>query len=144
MFIGKVTDVATAFMRFTTIPIAKDTTIISAKLQLRAYTSLSGATCNVKVLLEAADNPSAPTSNSDVNGRSLTTGTAWNSVEAMTGGTWYDSVDITNEVQEVVNRAGWASNNAVIVYIKDNGSSTNAYRMLSAYEGYTPKLIITV
>jgi len=130
-------------MRFTTIPIAKDTTILSAKLQLRAYASVSAATCNVKIHLEAADNPSAPTSNSDVNGRSLTTGTVWNNVEAMTSGTWYDSVDITSEIQEVVNRAEWSSNNAMIVYIKDNGSSTNAYRFISSYEGYPPKLIIS-
>jgi type IV pilus assembly protein PilY1 len=134
------------FFRFTNVSIPVGATIVAAKIQTRCYDTLSGATCNLKVHCEAADSPTAPTSNSDLTGRSLTTGTEWNAVSGQTSGTWYDSPDIKSDVQEVVNRGGWADNNALTIHILNNGSSSNAYRQSRSRNyatGDAAKLVVT-
>lgn len=135
-----------SFFRFTSVTIPNGATIVSAKLQFRAATTLTGATCNAKIHCEASDNPAAPTTAADANGRSLTTGTNWDSVESWTSGTWYDSPDITDEVQAVVDRENWQQDNAMVIFVKDNTSSSTAYRESSVREGgasYGAKLVVT-
>lgn len=118
-----------SFHRFSGVAIPAGATIYSAKIQLRARGSLPGTTVNVKVHCEAADSPSAPSSYSDLTGRSLTSGAAWNNVGAWTIGNWYDSIDFTSDLQAVIDRAGWVENNAVTVHIVNNASSgAAAYR----------------
>jgi hypothetical protein len=75
-----------------------------------------------------ADNPSAPGSAATVMGWSLTTGTSW-TVPAWTGGgVWEDSGDMTDELQEVVDRSGWSSGNAIIAVFDNSVGSTNSQR----------------
>ena len=125
-----------AFFRFDNVTIPTESTITSAKLTFRCPIARSTTTCNVKVHFEAADDPAAPTSGSDVIGRTLTTGTSWNNIEAWSFGNYYDSVDITSELQAIIDRAGWASGNAVIANILDNGSSSGVLRYAGG-PGYT-------
>lgn len=134
-----------SFHRFTNVTIPAGATITAAKLQFRCAYERSG-TCNVKAHFEAADNPGAPTTYSDLTSRSLTTGTAWNSVELWTVNNWYDSVDIKSELQEVIDRAGWSSGNAVTVHVVDNSSSSGAQRQSYSYNNSAAsaaKLVVT-
>ena len=124
-----------AFCRFTNVTIPKGATIVSAKVSLQAYSDYSATTCNVTVACEAADNPAAPTTKADLYGRSRTTGTAWSSISSWTNNSVYDTPDIAADVQEVVDRAGWASGQAMQVFFDDNSSSAAAFRAGDSYDG---------
>jgi len=135
-----------AFCRFVNVSIPAGATIISAKLQFRSYGTQSGATCNLKIHCEDANSPTAPTSWATFYARTLTTGTNWNSVSSWAGGTWYDTGDFKDELQTIIDRVGWAENNSLNVFIKNNSSSNGAYRAGRMYEyasGDAPKLIVT-
>ena len=132
------------FFYFANVSIPPGATISSAKLQLRSYAALSGATCKAKIYLEDADSPSPPSSYADFNGRSLTSAVDW-TLPSMSNATWYDSPDISSILQAVIDRLGWSENNTIGIQIRDDSSSSNAYRQLSSYDhlstSYAPKLI---
>ena len=152
-FYNTLADVGNAFStithvaeRFTGVSIAQAATINSATLSVRAKENQSGATCNLKVFCDDSDNATAPTNATTFNGKTLTTGTSWSSVPSFTLDTWYSAPDIATEVQAVINRSGWVSGNALQTFIKNNASSSNAYRALYDYSDSSanaPKLDIT-
>jgi hypothetical protein len=124
------------------VAITKGWTITSALIKLVAATTLSGTTCKIKVGCEAADNPATPTDRADLAGRSFSTAfTQDDNVASWTIGTTYQ-FDITTAVQEIINRAGWASGNVLAVMILDNGSSNPAYRDCCSFENTTYNLPI--
>jgi len=132
-------------LRFLNVTIPNGATIVSAKVQFYCLTGSSGNNVNVKLHMENADNPAAPTSSSDLAGRSLTTGVNWNTVGAWTNTNWYDSVDISSELQTVVDRVGWASGQAMIVHVRDNGSTANTTRNAASRNysaSYGAKLVV--
>ena len=108
--------------------------ITSATLKVRAAGNDSNTTCKVKVGCEAADNPSKPTTKTDLYNRVLSTAyTTNNNVAAWTAGNEY-TFDITTAVQEILNRAGWVSGNTMAALFQDNGSTADASRSIAAYE----------
>ena len=117
-----------------TVTLWNSLVITSATLKVKAAGNGSNTTCKVKVGCEAADNPSKPTTKTDLYNRTLSTAyTTNNNVASWTAGTEY-TFDITTAVQEILNRAGWASGNTMAVLIQDNGSSISAERQIAAYE----------
>ena len=117
-----------------TVALGKHIPIVSATLKLVAKDNGSNTTVKIKVGCEAADNPSDPTTIADAASRTLTTAYLTNNnVAAWTAGTEY-TFDITTAVQEILNRAGWASGNKLGVMILDNGSSDGAARSFAALE----------
>jgi len=113
---------------------------------MRCRGNASGTTCNVKVYFEAADNPTVPSNYSDLISRPLSTGIAWNNVDAWIVGNWYDTPDLSSDLQVIVNRTGWENNNYIIVHILDNGSTGNAYRNPGTYNygySYQAKLVVS-
>ena len=53
---------------------------------------------------------------------------------------------MTSVIQEIVNQTGWIYSNALVIYLLDSGSSTNARRAFTTYEGApanAAKLVIT-
>ena len=120
--------------------------INSATLEVYAAASESTTTVKIIVGCEAADNPPSPTTKNDLFGRTMTTAKLTNNnVEAWTAGTKY-TFDITTSVQEVLNRAGWASGNQMNVLIFDNAGTADKVRTIASYENVTyttePKLLI--
>lgn len=107
-----------SWMRFTSVTIPQGASIVSASIDFRSNAT-TGTIPSTKLWAEAADNPTAPTSAADYTGRTLTTAsTSW------TPSTWtvastYTSPDIAAVIQEVVNRAGWVSGNALQVFWDD-------------------------
>lgn len=123
------------FLRFTNVTIPQGATINSAKVTFQAQSSLSGATCTVKISCNAEDNATAPTTAADLNSKVRTTASSsWNAA-GQTAGSNYDTPDFTSAVQEVISRSGWASGNALMVLIDNNASSTSAYRLEDTYDG---------
>lgn len=120
-------------------------TIVSATLRLIA-TGGSVGDPSVRIGCEAADNPAAPVSLADLRARVMTS-----SFYDVTAGT--NSVgatvdfDVTNAVQEVLNRAGFVPNNTLAIYIQDLVSGSAQHRHYAAVEHATysePKLLITI
>ena len=131
LFLTNVTDyaghhagnVVTAGLRFQNITIPNGATITAASLQLHAIDVFGNvADVHWKVVAEDADNP--PTwgvgdGPGDV--VTVTVGVDWDPA-AWVGGTDYTSPDIKAVIQEIVNRAGWASGNAIRIVVQDDGT----------------------
>jgi len=132
--------------RFQSINIVKSSSITSAILSVRAGSTISATTCNLLYCFSNADNPSAPDSYSSFMDIPRTSG-ASQTEGSWTSGTWYGSPELKTYFQTVVNRSGWASGNATIAFIMDNGSTIqSAYRSCYSYEkasASAPKLTVT-
>ncbi len=136
-------------VRFPNVLIPQGATITSATVTVyapdnsRNYYSPADDTT---VGLEQADNPVAPASGTK-DSRSINTGTTTTWVQD--GGFIYqnndpmNAIDLTTGMQEVVNRAGWASGNAVVAWFLHggNGTTANGFRPHQGQaSGVTPRL----
>lgn len=129
---------------FSAVNVPKGAVVTSSHLRMRAYEN-QGGTLNVNIYLEAADNPTAPTSQADMDARTKTSAVAWDSVGAFVQGEWYLSADITDLVQTVIDQAGWVTGNAINAFIYNNGTSGEIYRGISSYDqsaSYAAQLIV--
>lgn len=136
-----------AFIRFPNVLLTNAQTVTSAALTLNAAGKPGAGTVRIKIQAEAADNPAAPTSSGDGNGRTHTTaGTDWD-ITTWTTSVDYTSPDLTAVVQEVVDRAGWALGNALILYLVEDGSDSGAVNNAATQDASTSlcgRLEITV
>lgn len=100
---------------FLNVTIPQGATIIEAKLTLQA--AESDATAPVaRLRCEAADNAGVYTTGANnVGGRSYTTAETLWTLAALVSGEDQTSPDFSEAVQEVIDRAGWASGNALAV-----------------------------
>jgi len=125
-----------SYLRFPNITIDKDATITSAKITFVSYNDRATANTNVLISAHASDNSVAPTTYAAFDALSLSTANVeWNNIEAWVASSSYDTPDITSIIQEIVNRDGWTSGNALGILIRDNGSSTSLRQPLSYDHG---------
>lgn len=137
-------------LRFTNITIPQGSTINSANMTFKSYFTRGGTTVNSVIVGHDTDNASTFSTLADyqarrgiiVGGASNANLTAanvsWNSIGTWTENSDYTSPDISTIVQEIVNRAGWASGNAMALFWDDHaGASTlGAYRQYQQEAGY--------
>lgn len=110
----------TVFLRFTGLAIPQGATITAASLSIPATGGSVTPLQTVHIRAEAADNPAAVTSRADGVARVKTTAqTSWSGMTAISTGS-YTTADFTAVVQEVVNRAGWASGNAMQLFLSSD------------------------
>lgn len=129
-----------AFFRYTNITIPQGTTILTAKITFVARYAGSG-TVGLYIYGNDVDSATAPTTNADAANLGLTTAyTSWSPVD-MDQNSSYDTPDLTSVVQEIVDRAGWSSGNAM-QFIVRRISGTNP-RYLAAVNYSTSILTIT-
>lgn len=130
-------DEYSAACRFTGVTIPQAATITSATFSMRGNATYNASPNVVKfhVSCQAADNAGAlSTAAGDLNSTNrprTTADTAWTQT-SVTGGS-RSSVDITAAVQEVINRAGWVSGNALVVLI-----DTHADTSVGEWQDYDP------
>jgi hypothetical protein len=107
--------------RFRNVTIPAGSTINSAALQLYADAS-EGGPWTFKVVGEAADNPGvwAETSH-EPGGISETTAKVDWDTSTWTADTWRTSSSLVAIIQELVDRPGWASGNAICLVVKNDG-----------------------
>jgi hypothetical protein len=140
-------------MRFTNITIPQGASIISANLRFRCNASEDNTVVNTKVSAEDVDDaPTFADSAAEFVNRYNNHTAAmvnWDNIPAWVAGIDYDSPEIKTVIQEVVDRAGWASGNGMAFFWEDydNRSTPNndAARWAYSYDGsstYAPKLII--
>ena len=114
-------------LRFTNVTVPQGSTINSATLEVYIV-GTSYDDPDVDVYLEDADNSAAlSTSSNNISGRTKTTAkTTWSSTGVGAG--WKSPGDLAAVVQEVVDRGGWVSGNALTVLF-DSLSSANNLRI---------------
>jgi hypothetical protein len=132
--------------RFTNITIPQGATINQAYLTLRCSFGTSAVTVNTRISAEKIDN--APTFADDkaaFDTRYANRTTArvdWDSIPAWSLNVDYNSPEIKTVIQEIINRAGWASGNALVIFWEDfDGRSTNIAncgKRAYSYNGSTP------
>jgi hypothetical protein len=131
--------------RFNNVTIDQGTTIDSATFNGTSHDDYNCAcTISARVYLEDADTSAALTT-TNINDKVLTTANSTWDIHDLDPDTEY-SVSITSAVQEVLDRAGWASGNSMSVLLRDNSSTANEYQIFWSYNGNTsfaPELHIT-
>lgn len=110
--------------RWDNVTIPAGATITSAILTVRIHWATNDGTgTKTNIYFEDADDPAAPTTAGDASGRVRTTAfTAWDDVNTVQG-TDEVSPDFTAVLQEVVDRPGWASGQALQMLWDDDGST---------------------
>ena len=133
--------------RFAGVTVPQGATIISAYLKLCARQDNSGTTVLTNIQGEDVDDAATFTDYADYAARARTSAlVAWDNIEGWTTDTWYTSLDIKTIIQEIKDREGCSSGNAIVIFWEDDGSSTGAYRTAYSYDGdaaKAPKLEIT-
>lgn len=138
-----------AGMRFTTVPIPNGVTIDSASVSIWATGGRFMA--RTKLRGEDADNPATFSTKGDFDARPRTTAaidwdipnsSAWHSPVEQ----WRQSPDISSVIQEIVDRPGWSSGNALVLFWADDGSASNNRATGESYDDVpseAPKLNVT-
>lgn len=103
--------------RFTNITIPQGAEILEAKVTFTARSSYSGDS-SVEVYAEDIDDSPTFSSGNTPHDRTKTTAKAPWTIPPTTGGVEFETPELKDVIQEVVNRSGWASGNAlsIIVY----------------------------
>ena len=143
-WVGNVSGVVyQSFYRFPNITIPKDATITDAYVLWTSYSTQSNITCKQHVSFNDSDDAVAPTDYASFAGKSRTLEQDW-TVDKWTGG-WTDGVSLTSSIQSMVNRAGWASGNAMMLILTDDSSSGNAFRRVRTFDNLpdSTRLVIT-
>lgn len=113
-----------AFHRWTGITIPQSSTINVCWIELYETSTVGSPLTNL--YFEKANNPGAVTSYSDYFSRTLTTAyVAWDGDPGAEG--WHYSPSLVTPMQELINAYG-LSNQAIQLFHKDDGSSTNNFR----------------
>jgi len=128
--------------RFQTIPIPQGATIDSAKITACSYSNLSTTAVKSKIRAEDVDDAPAFSNQTDWDNRFPSGVTIaevnWDNIPSWTKDSWYDSPDIKDVVQEVINRSGWAQNNDIVVFWDDyddrSSHVTNCRRQAYGYD----------
>ena len=117
------------FVRFPSVNIPQGANITSAVLTLQSYNSESATTVNVRCSFNDVDNAVAPVNKTEAEALVLTTAYVdWSNIGAWSINTDYNSPDLASVLQEVIDRVGWSSGNALQIVVRDNSSTGNTSR----------------
>jgi len=122
---GEDLNIMTTFTRFQNVTLPKGAVIDSAFLNIYAHEDEADE-ARINIFAEAADNSPIFTEAEAITARTWTTAKIdWNITEVWTMWNPYRSPDLKTVIQEVVNRAGWASGNSLTLYFRgeDQGAS---------------------
>lgn len=123
-------------LRFTGVNVPKNATINSAKITFIASGTQSNTGMNLRIKGVAEDNTSEFVLSPESSARTRTKTTAvvsWTGTINQTNGVGLDTPDISTIISEIVSRAGWASGNALAIYLYDNGSTSGQYISVDEY-----------
>ena len=126
-----------AFIRFPNVTIPEAASIESAYIKFTDSDGYSTTTVNVRIYCHDVDDAIAPTNSTEFDALLAGATTAYSDYDGVSvyaDGVQYDSVSLVDPLQEIVNRAGFSSGNAVMFLVYDNGSSSNAFRSVSAFD----------
>ena len=138
-----------AWLRFTGVTIPNGATITAATLTLTSD-GITGGVPPMAIKVEAADNAAQVTSRTDVIARTRAATTkAWAPGTWPASGATVTSPDLSAVLQQVISRPGWASGNAVQLFIEDTSVGFTTAQQVSilpwdgAAAGQDPALTVT-
>ena len=114
------------FIRFVNVTIPKDTSITRAFLRVNCHYGDTDTTFRSKVYVVQADDQAAPTDYAEYAALSLDAGVDCDIAVARVTDEDYDMTDIASGLTTLFARAGWATGQAVVIVINDDGSDTGA------------------
>ena len=125
--------------RFTNVTVPQGVTVNSASLDLFSAGVTSGTSAQAIFYGVGADNATtfANTAGNKPETKARTTASATKSLSIATWNTTgfgVDPIDVTSLVQEIINRVGWSSGNALAIVGHDNGSAANTYIGYSTWD----------
>jgi hypothetical protein len=131
--------------RFRNVTIPAGSTINSATMQLYTNGDSDGSTWRFKIVGEDQDNPGvwADTSHEPSGITETTAKIDWDPSTWASG--WHTSPDISTIIQEIIDRGGWSSGNAICLVVRnDTSSGDNNVEVHDyyAYNSYGAKLDI--
>lgn len=122
------------FVRFQNVTIPAGSVIDSAVVTFTCTdTPQSGTDVLTNCYFNDSDDAVAPTSIAEGDGLALTGLIAWDNLPSWSAGVQYSTPELKTILQTVTDRGGWSSGNAVMVLVKDDGSSADAERDAENY-----------
>lgn len=153
-------DEYSAAARFVSVTVPQGATISSATFKMTAQATYNAGANTISYLVSAEASDNAPALTNSGAGSSLrisgettlvnrprttAVSAAWNQ-NSVTADNEY-SIDVTSVIQEIVNRAGWVSGNAILIVVDTNTTCTSGeWQDYYSYDGTaakSPKLDIT-
>lgn len=137
-------------LRFLNILLEPTDTVDNAKLYIYPQTPI-GTAANTYSRLRGEQNvtPAIFSTAADYLARTRTTAQVdWDNMPAMVAGVWYESLDISPVIQEIIQLPGWASGNNLVIFWDDHDKrsvSVADYRWGTSYTStpsQAPKLVI--
>lgn len=130
-------------LQFNGINIPKNAVILEAYLELNAASTSTTTGAHYNIFAESSDSVSSILTNTGyiLNRPRTTSETTWNDMTSWTANQSYQSPNINNVIQEIINRENWNSgNNAMIIM-----TGSHVVRQFKSYNNaaaQAPKLII--
>lgn len=126
------------FWRFATVNVPNAATINNAYITFIASSTDASAFPTLTIYGVDADNQAAPASEAAAAAMVEATATvAWTSGTSWTAGNSYNTPDISTIVKEIVDRAGWASGNAMVIEIFETSGTGSNRRAAATYDHAT-------
>lgn len=123
-----------AALRFANVTIPQGTVISSAYLRVQAYWKGTGPT-DLDIRGENYDSADPLDAGEWLYARNFTTASAaWNITSSWVEDQYYNSPELKTIIQAIVNRAGWASGNALALHLRNTAASTG-YQLVMTKEG---------
>jgi hypothetical protein len=133
---GEDLNVMTTFLRFQNVEIPQGAVIESATLDIFAHEDEADE-ARVTIFAESADNSAAFIESELITDRTWTTSSVpWIITEPWTIWQPYASPDFKAVVQEVVNRAGWASGNALTLFLRGENQGASLLDNARDFESF--------
>lgn len=116
-----------AWMRYPNVTIPAGARIDAATMTVKVkWAGNDGSGVKTNIYANDEDDASAPTTKAEMEGKSLTADfTAWDDADLGPLNTEVASPDISAPIQEVIDRGGWASGQALMLLWRDDGSSSD-------------------
>lgn len=131
-------------LRFLNVTIPQGSTINTAYFTRTAHESRAETVVNAKIRGEDSDDAVTFSDYTNYDGRTRTTAViTWADIAAQIAGSEYNSPEIKTIIQEIIDRGGWASGNALVIFWDDHDGLSDAedshYRDCKSYDLDTAK-----
>lgn len=126
--------------RFLLADVPNAATIDSAVVRVYAPVTRTDATVNSRVEVQDSDDAAIFSTDADYAARPRVAGGGvhFDGIPQWAAGTWYDLPDVKVDVQHVINHAGWAAGNHIVIFwtdeLDESTHSANAMREITEWD----------
>jgi len=137
LYVGASGQIYSSGVRFRTVTVPPGATITSAFIRYTSTHALATVVCRAKLIGELNVTPAIFTTYVDFVGRAQTAASEPWAPGAFVVGNQYDTPDISDVIQEIVDLPGWVVGNNLVVFTEDNASDAGAYRGMAQWDNGT-------